>query len=287
MNVTKPEKVGISKRGIIIYSTIVFICILALLVAFYVQFYKRIDLSRFLGINQEEKFGNKSEEEKIELEADFVKLFNNTLDNKEGNYNNKKSEIDKELVYTAFEKKETKVNSFDLEVHIPSINIKSDIIDGYNKEIKEIFIDFVDKIVQSENRNVIYTVDYTANIQNGILSVMIYSNFKEGTKAQKVIVKTYNYDLRNNKELKLQEVVGFEQLNENKIQDMINTKIETEQKKVKDLEGLGYNIYNRDIKNDIYKIENTEVFYMTEDVIYIIYPYGNNAETSEMDLVIL
>ena len=287
MNVTKPEKVGISKRGIIIYSTIVFICILALLVAFYVQFYKRIDLSRFLGINQEEKFGNKSEEEKIELEADFVKLFNNTLDNKEGDYNNKKSEIDKELVYTAFEKKETKVNSFDLEVHIPSINIKSDIIEGYNKEIKEIFIDFVDKIVQSENRNVIYTVDYTANIQNGILSVMIYSNFKEGTKAQKVIVKTYNYDLRNNKELKLQEVVGFEQLNENKIQDMINTKIETEQKKVKDLEGLGYNIYNRDIKNDIYKIENTEEFYMTEDVIYIIYPYGNNAETSEMDLVIL
>lgn len=287
MNVTKPEKVGISKRGIIIYSTIVFICILALLVAFYVQFYKRIDLSRFLGINQEEKFGNKSEEEKIELEADFVKLFNNTLDNKEGDYNNKKSEIDKELVYTAFEKKETKVNSFDLEVHIPSINIKSDIIDGYNKEIKEIFIDFVDKIVQSENRNVIYTVDYTANIQNGILSVMIHSNFKEGTKAQKVIIKTYNYDLRNNKDLKLQEVIDFEQLDNKKIQNIINTKIETEQKKVKDLEVLGYNIYNRDIKNDMYKIENTEEFYITENTIYIIYPYGNNVETSEIDLVIL
>lgn len=287
MNVTKPEKVGISKRGIIIYSIIIFICMIALLVAFYVQFYKRIDLSRLVGINQEEKFGNKSQDEIIELEADFVKLFNNTLDNKEGNYNNKKSEIDKELVYTAFEKKETKVNSFDLEVHIPEINIKSEVVDEYNKEIKETFIDFVDKILQSENRNVIYTVDYTANIQNGILSVMIHSNFKEGTKAQKVIVKTYNYDLRNNKELKLQEVVGFEQLNENKIQDMINTKIEAEQKKVKDLEGLGYNIYNRDIKNDIYKIENTEEFYMTEDVIYIIYPYGNNAETSEMDLVIL
>jgi len=287
MNVTKPEKVGISKRGIIIYSIIIFICMIALLVAFYVQFYKRIDLSRLVGINQEEKFGNKSQDEIIELEADFVKLFNNTLDNKEGNYNNKKTEIDKELVYTTFEKKETKVNSFDLEVHIPEINIKSEVVDEYNKEIKETFIDFVDKILQSENRNVIYTVDYTANIQNGILSVMIHSNFKEGTKAQKVIVKTYNYDLRNNKELKLQEVVGFEQLNENKIQDMINTKIEAEQKKVKDLEGLGYNIYNRDIKNDIYKIENTEEFYMTEDVIYIIYPYGNNAETSEMDLVIL
>ena len=287
MNVTKPEKVGISKRGIIIYSIIIFICMIALLVAFYVQFYKRIDLSRLVGINQEEKFGNKSQDEKIELESDFFKLLSNTIDNQEGDYNNKKSEIDKQLVYTAFEKKETKVNSFDLEVHIPKINIKSEVVDEYNKEIKELFVDFVDKILQSENRNVIYTVDYTANIQNGIVSIVIHSNFKEGTKAQKVIIKTYNYDLRNNKELKLHEVIKFEQLNENKIQDMINTKIEIEQKKVKDLEGLGYNIYNRDIKNDIYKIENTEEFYMTEDVIYIIYPYGNNAETSEMDLVIL
>ena len=148
-------------------------------------------------------------------------------------------------------------------------------------------MDFVDKILQSENRNVIYTVDYTANIQNGIVSVMIHSNFKEGTKAQKVIIKTYNYDLRNNKELKLQDVIKFEQLSENRIQDMINTKIEAEQKKVKDLEGLGYNIYNRDIKNDMYKLENTEEFYMTENAIYIIYPYGNNAETSEIDLVVL
>ena len=269
MNVTKPEKMKISKKTLIIYIAIVLVCLMALLVSFYVQFYKRIDLSKLVGINQAESFGNKSEDEKIELESDFFKLLSNTIDNKEGDYNNKKENLDKELVYTTFEKKETKANSYDLEVHIPEINIKSEVVDGYNKEIKEIFVDFVDKILQSENRNVIYTVDYTANIQNGIVSVMIHSNFKEGTKAQKVIIKTYNYDLRNNKELKLQEVVGFEQLNENKIQDMINTKIETEQKKVKDLEGLGYNIYNRDIKNDIYKIENTEEFYMTEDVIYI------------------
>ena len=287
MNVTKPEKMKISKKTLIIYIAIVLVCLMALLVSFYVQFYKRIDLSKLVGINQAESFGNKSEDEKIELESDFLKLLSNTIDNKEGDYNNKKENLDKELVYTTFEKKETKANSFDLEVHIPEINIKSEVVDGYNKEIKEIFVDFVDKILQSENRNVIYTVDYTANIQNGIVSVMIHSNFKEGTKAQKVIIKTYNYDLRNNKELKLQDVIKFEQLSENRIQDMINTKIEAEQKKVKDLEGLGYNIYNRDIKNDMYKLENTEELYMTENAIYIIYPYGNNAETSEIDLVIL
>lgn len=287
MNVTKPEKVGISKRGIIIYSVIIFVCIISLLVAFYVQFYKRIDLGRLIGINQEEKFGNKTEDEISELEADFLKLFNNTLDIKDsGNYN-KKVEADKELIYTAFEKKETKANSYDLEVHIPKINIQSEEVDGYNKEIEETFINFVDKIVQSENRNIIYTVDFAANVQNGILSVMIHSNFKEGTKAQKVIIKTYNYDLRNNKGLKLQEVLKFEQLNEQNIQEKINSKIESEQKKVKDLEELGYNIYNRDANSEIYKIENNEEYYLTQDVIYIIYPYGNNAETSEMDLVIL
>ena len=287
MNVTKPEKVGISKRGIIIYSVIIFVCIISLLVAFYVQFYKRIDLGRLIGINQEEKFGNKTEDEISELEADFLKLFNNTLDIKDsGNYN-KKVEADKELIYTAFEKKETKANSYDLEVHIPKINIQSEEVEGYNKEIEETFINFVDKIVQSENRNIIYTVDFAANVQNGILSVMIHSNFKEGTKAQKVIIKTYNYDLRNNKGLKLQEVLKFEQLNEQNIQEKINSKIESEQKKVKDLEELGYNIYNRDANSEMYKIENNEEYYLTQDVIYIIYPYGNNAETSEMDLVIL
>lgn len=287
MNVTKPEKVRISKRGIIIYSVIIFICIIALLVAFYVQFYKRIDLSKLVGINQEEKFGNKTEDEISELEADFINLFNNTLDNKDSGTYNKKEENDKELVFTTFEKKETKNNCYDLEVHIPKINIQSAEVDGYNKEIEETFINFVDKIVQSENRNIIYTVDFAANIQNGILSVMIHSNFKEGTKAQKVIIKTYNYDLRNNKELKLQEVLKFEQLKEQKIQEKINSKIEAEQKKVKDLEELGYNIYNRDTNSDMYKVENTKEYYLTQDVIYIIYPYGNNAETSEMDLVIL
>lgn len=287
MNVTKPEKVGISKRGIITYSIIICICLIALLVAFYVQFYKRIDIGRLVGINQELKFGNKSEEEVMDLESGFLQLFNNSIKYKDGINYNRKFESDKEIVYTNYEKKESKINSYDLEVHIPKINILDDVVEKYNKEIEEVFTSFVDKITQSENKNVIYTVDYAANIQNDILSVMIYSNFKEGIKAQKVIVKTYNYDLRNNKELKLQEVLQFEQLDENKIQDMINKKIETEQKKVKDFEKIGYNIYNRDIKDDMYKTENIEEFYMTENEIYIIFPYGNNAETSEMDLVIL
>lgn len=287
MNVTKPEKEGIGKKGIIIYGIIIFICVVSLLVAFYVQFYKRIDLGKLIGINQEEKYGNKTEDETSQIEAEFLNIFNNSIENKDNISYSNKIEEDKDIIYTQFETKEIKNNNYDIEVYVPKINIQNETVDGYNKEIKQVFIDFVDMVKQSENRNIIYSVDYTANIQNGILSVIIHSNFKDGTKAQKVIIKTYNYDLRNNKEITLEEVLKFEQVSLEKIQSIINTKIELEQKKVKDLQDLGYSIFKRDIKNEMYKIENTDNFYIKDNIIYVIYPYGNKAETSEMDLVIL
>lgn len=287
MNVTLPEKEKLKRKYIIIYGAIITFCVISLLIAFYVQFYARIDIAKLVGINQEVRFGNKTEEEKEQLKTDFLKVFNNTIENKEGQNNGKKVDIDKDLVYTQYEKKESKVNSYDLEIHIPRINIESEIVDGYNKEIEDVFANMAKKVLQSENRNIIYTVEYTANVQDGILSVMIHSNFKEGTNAQKVIIKTYHYDLRNNKEVTLRDLLRFEQLEEQKIQEQINLEIETEQKKVEDLKQLGYNIYSRDTTSDFYKIENTTEFYVEDDVLYIIYAYGNDSNTSEMDLIII
>lgn len=287
MNVTLPEKESLKRKYIIIYGIIIAVCIICLAVAFYVQFYARIDIAKLVGINQEVRFGNKTEEQTEMLKTDFLKIFDNTITNSEGEHNSKKEDTNKDLVCTKYEKKESKVNSYDLEVHIPYINIDSEIVDEYNKEIEDVFANMARKVLQSENKNIIYTVEYTADVQDGILSVMIHSNLKEGTNAQKVIIKTYNYDLRNNKEVTLSEFLKFEQLNEQEIQDKINSEIIAEQKKVEDLEQLGYSIYSRDITRDIYKIENTTEFYIKEDVLYIIYPYGNESNTSEMDLIII
>lgn len=287
MNVTLPGNEKLKRKYIIIYGVIIAFCIICLVITFYIQFYARIDIAKLVGINQDVKFGNKTEEEKNQLETDFFEIFNNNIENTEGNYDSKKEDTIKDLVYTIQEKKETKTNSYDLEIHIPYINVKNEIVDKYNKEIEEVFINMKNKVLKSENRNIIYTVEYVANVQDGILSVMIHSNFKEGTNAQRIIIKTYNYDLRNNKEITLQEMLKFEQLEEQKIQNQIKYEIETEQKKVEDLKQLGYNIYNRNLDSDIYKIENTTEFYITKDVLYIIYPYGNESETSEMDLIII
>lgn len=287
MNVVLPEKNRIKKKQLFIYISIIIICIISVIIAFYVQFYTRIDIAKFIGISQKAGLGSKTEEQQQTIKSEFNTIFNNTITNDNDTNNSKKEEADKKIVYTKYEKKETKLNSYDLEVHIPHINISGEVVKKYNQEIENIFVDMAKKVLQSENNNVIYTVEYVANIQDDILSVMIKSNLKEGSKAQKVIIQTYNYDLRNNKEITLAEVLKIEQLNENDVQNKIKADIQTEQKKAQDLKSLGYNIYSRDINSDIYSIEKSTEFYFTGNILYVIYAYGNQMATSEMDIVIL
>ena len=287
MNVTLPEKEGIKKGQIILYTCIILVCIICVIVAFYVQFYARIDLGSFIGLGSESPYGNKTEDETVTLESEFNNLFINGTNNDNGENNNKKQEQGKDLVYTGYQQKESKLNSYNLEVNIPHINVDNEITDEYNSEIEDIFLTLANNVLQSENSNIIYTVDYVANVQDGILSLMIRASLKEGTNAQKVIIQTYNYDLRNNKEITLQEVLKIEKLDEQDVQNRINTKVQEEEQKAEDLQRLGYNIYSRNIDSDIYKLENSTEFYLTPDALYIIYAYGNETNTSEMDLVIL
>ena len=116
---------------------------------------------------------------------------------------------------------------------------------------------------------------------------MVKSNLKEGSNAQKVVVQTYNYDLRNNKEITIDEMLKIKGMDKQLVQNKINDEISEEEKKVEDLKNLGYNIYTRDTSSNMYDIENASEFYVTEDTLYIIYAYGNQTSTSEMDLVIL
>ena len=285
MNVTLPEN-KINKKQIILYLVIAIICIISIIIAFYVQFYARIDIGKMMGIESELIYGKKSEEETESLEMNFDQLFTNSIEGENDLSNSKKKDAEKPIVYTKIAKKETKVNNFDVEIYIPYINIDNEIADEYNKEI-ETFIQKAREILNTENNNAIYLVEYVATIQNDILSVMIKSNLKEGSSAQRLIIETFNYDLRNNKKITLEELLKVERLNINDVQTKINDEIKTEQKRVEDLEKLGYSRYNRDVTSNMYKIENTNVFYMSKDAIYILYPYGNENLTNDLDMIIL
>lgn len=285
MKVVLPEKNLFKKKEIVIYTLIVIVCIVSVIIAFYIQFYARIDVGRLLGFHSEVEFGNKTEEETELLKAEFDQIFTNSIENAEGQ-DSKKKESDKSLVYTKTEKKENKLNSYDIEVHIPYINIDNEKVEEYNKEIED-FVNKTNSVLESQNKNIIYTVEYVANVQNDILSLMIRSNLKEGASAQRVIIQTYNYDLRNNKEITLEEVLKIEHVSSFEVQEKIKNEISIEQKKVEDLKNLGYNIYSRDASSDIYDIKNSKEFYLSNNTLYIIYAYGNDTFTSEMDLIVI
>ena len=285
MKVVLPEKKTFNKKQIAFYVSIIIICIISIIIAIYVQFYARIDIGWLIGLKSETEFGSKTEEQIEVLKTEFDQIFNNHIINMEGQ-EAKKKEKDKPLVYTQFERKESRLNNYDIEVHIPYINIDNEVVEKYNQEINT-FINKTNNIIEEQNPNTIYTVKYVANIYDGILSVMICSNLKENSNAQRTILETFNYDLRNNKEITLEEVLKIEHINKGELQEKINNEISIEQKKVEDLKELGYNVYSRDIKDSQYKIENTTEFYLTNNTLYIIYAYGNNAYTTERDIIII
>ena len=288
MKILREEESKINKKRLALYIAVILICIISLIVSFYIQFYARVDIAKIVK-GEESKYGRKTEEETLELEANFNNMFDNSIKNVSRQNEQKRKVEDRGMIYSAYEKVEEVEDSYSIDVNIPQINIDSDIIMGYNQKIKDTFYGKVEDILEGKekNKNIIYTVEYTAEIEQDIFSLMIISNLKEGANAQRVIVETYNYDLRNNKEISLEEILKIERINKSEVQNIIDNKIKMEQKKVEDLDALGYEKYSRDIESNIYDIENTVQYYLTQNELYIIYPYGNETHTSEMDIIIL
>ena len=285
MNVTLPKKEKMSKKAIIIYIVAIVICVIAAIVVICSQYFGSGNLDRIIATGTIE---NPDVEADMQtLKTDFNNILDNELLNKSMEIKVNKMDEDKEIVYTYYEKKEAKENNYDVDLNIPQINIKNNIIEKYNKEIQETFVKKAKDVVKSQNMNSIYSVQYAAQIEDGILSLVIRSNLKDGNSAQRVIVITYNYDLKNNKEISLEELIKLKKLNKNEIQQKIKDSIELEQKKVQDLKSLGYSIFERSSESEIYNIKNTKEFFIKDGKIYLIYAYGNYENTSEMDLVII
>ena len=285
MNVTLPEEEKISKKRVIIYTVAIAICVIALIIAVCVQILGNDITNKIFGVSQ---IKSKTEEEEQTLKTNFDNLFLNSLEiTGDINADVKKQDESKDYVVTTYEKRETVSGKYEMSVFIPYINIDNDTIDKYNNEIKEIFQDKAESILETESQNVLYTVDYQGYIENDILTVIIKSSLKQGASAQQLIVQTYNYDLVNNKEITLNDEIDMLALNKTAVQNKIRSEIKAEQDKAEALQELGYEIYNRDSESDYYSIDNSNIFFVHDQNLYIIYPYGNDALTSEMDIVIV
>ncbi len=278
MNVNLPNNYKINKKDIILYAIAIIICIVALTI---------IVAIIFLGedVVQKNKVEIATEEEKIELRTNFENMFKNNLTGEIQDI--EKNNNDKDYVYTALEATNTSENNYSLNVHIPEINIKNDVVTEINTDIAKRYKQEVSNVLNSKGKNTIYSIEYEAHVENNILFLTIRSNLKQSNNAQKLMIYTYNYDLKEQKSHTLDELIQILNYDKTEIQNLINSEIKSQEENANSLKELGYSIYLRDSSSDIYKVENSDYFFIKDGRLYIIYPYGNEAVTSEMDLVII
>lgn len=282
MNVILPEKEKMSKKTITIYIISLIICILAICIVIAIQVLGDNMVNNIFGIN---KLAKRTEQEENELKASFETIFDNQIEEK-GNYSKRKIDKNEKIVYTSYNKQE-KTDKHEIDVNLPYINIKNNQVEKFNQEISKTFEAKAEEIVDKTDSNIIYTVKYKASIENGILSLIIYSDLKQNLSAQRIIIQTFNFNLEDNKELTLDNALKIYDLNKDEVQNKIDKNIKEEQKKSEDLIALGYNVFSRDINSEIYKVENIKEYFIYNNNIYIIFAYGNEDITSEMDLIII
>lgn len=289
MNVRLPEddKVKYSTKDKIIYISAIILCVISLTIVIFIELSGTVGDINIINV-EEKKLSTKSEEETAILKSEFENKFTNNIEKKLSTANVKKVDEAKEIIYTNVQKQETKENSYNVKVNIPYINIESEEIKKYNEEINTLFESKLKTILENQNSNTIYSVEYVASLnEDNIMSLMIKSTLKEGANAQRVIIKTYNYDMQNGKVIKLEEVLNKNNVKVEEAQKKVKESIEEAQKRVEDLKAIGYNIFSRDYNSGDYEISNTEEFYYTSNTLYIIYAYGNSSYTSELDVVVL
>ena len=264
---------------------IILICMISLCVGIYGQFfYKYADIDPLMiGINVSSK---KTAEELYVLKSNFNNLFTNEVINGE-NVRVDKINPQNEIVYAAYELVDKDENYFDVNAKIPIINIDTPEATNINSEIIQEFWSVANNIMRKKEGTSVYTVNYVAFINNEVLSLVIKSSLKEESKPEKVVVKTYNYSIEEERKISLSEMIKAKGTTKDQVQNTINQDIKTAYNNAKVIAEEYGVLYERDLNDEMYKVENTENFFLTQDgFVYIIYAYGNEDYTNEMDIII-
>ena len=201
----------------IIYIIISIFCVFAVLAAVVDQ------ISISSGSKNKISSENTVEEEKqAQIKQDFNSMFDNTV-----HYNNydtssiKKQVVGKDIVYSVYDIEETKADKYEVDIHLPLINIDNDVASSFNSTTQEVFANKATEVLNNTSDTaIIYSVNYTGFVSGDILSVILKSTLKEPENPQRVIVKTYNYNLKTNKEVSILDAIKQKGIT----QDVVKTK---------------------------------------------------------------
>jgi len=276
-----------------IYTAILVVCFVSVILAIYdAVFLKEDDKNTVIIPAANNQTGTETEdpeqpEETMETRvANFKMLFTNQI--YKGNYdtsNVEKLDATKEIVYTAAELKEEK-ELYEINLKIPLININNEITQKFNQNTQEIFADRANKILQGTTEKTIFDVEYVAYMNGDILSVVIMSTLKEGEQPQRVIVQTYNYNVKTKAEVTAEELLTSLHYDIDTVNDEIKREIQKVSEEATALQQSGYEGYTRNPEDSRYQVKNAKTYFMGENgSVYLVYAYGNNDVTSEMDII--
>lgn len=266
-----------------IYALIVAFCIIAIIVGVNAQFFTTKESDEVPDINVSNVV---SVNEEIDISNKFMQLFDNKLPQFKDYPNIEKGDLSKNYLYIYSENPQlpngpyTKKldGKYDIVAYLPVFNINSDVTNGFNNITINYFVKMMNDIVVNGTTNTNLTISFAANVNDNILSVAIIAKLKEGDKPQRIMIQGYNYDLANNKEVKVADVLAKKNIDI----ATANSKIE---KVVKSADNT---LYKRELTNPIYSIDKVTNFILGRNgELYIIYAYGNQANvySSEMDIV--
>ncbi|MBS5863973.1 MAG: hypothetical protein KIC54_04725 [Clostridium sp.] len=277
------RKVKIPKSQIFCFALIMIVCIIAIVEALYYVMNPNIQDKENIADN------GLSNTEIIDtnLVDNFNDVFQNSFKNTNTSEDVEKIDAEKDYIYTNYEKTEVNSGNYEIDVKIPEININSEEIKSYNEDIKQIFQDKAESILNGGSNRSVYSVDYEAFLNNNILSIVIRSTLKDGSNPQRVIIQTYCYNIKEMKKVEFSDIMTLKNLDTNTVQEKIRKQIQGKQEEAKALQQLGYSVYIRDLRSDRYDVENISNFFIDENNnVYVIYAYGNSSNTDVTDIVI-
>ena len=278
------------KNPKILYILISIFCIFAIIAGIYAQFIDSNHGGVSIANTDTQNLVGEEEKTQTEIKDEFNNLFTSTLNlNGYDTTGIQKLNTEEDIVYTAYDIQESN-DVYEVNMKIPAVNIKNELSITLNNATQTTFINKANEIIadKESNKKTIYTIDYAAYVNSDILSLVIRSTLKEGSSAQRVMVQTYNYNLTNNTEASLLDLITVKMLNKDEVNNKITEVVNKAYTEAQTLQNMGYNqIYNRDLTNEMYTVDNAGVYFLGPNgELYIVYPYGNNEFTSTMDIVL-
>ena len=213
-------------------------------------------------------------------------LFTNEFYSNYNDSNIAKLDASRDLVYTFYSDNQSVDGQYSMNVNIPLINIQSDVVTEFNSLTQSIFVDKINSVMGGTDVYTIYNLDYIAYVNENILSVAIKATIKEGDNPQRIIVQTYNYDLQNDKSVTVKEILEYRDIDENVVENRIRSVVQKASEDAEVMAESGYTVYQRNLDDEMYQIDNISNFIEGPNgELYIIFAYGNNNYTSEMDII--